>query len=112
MGVYLRFVFDTGGGQAETFYGPAQVFLCFLLPERHAFVQGRFVDLDNADSAFFQILHFIADGEGELFADFRPRQVVAYKTPAEYGFFSGQAGRATGSNWTPNPFLLNIYISA
>ena len=81
----LRIVADTGRSDTESTTCPIQISLPVLAAQRQTFTQSRFINLDNADTGFFKIGHFITNRQSDLVGDNRSRFIVADERPLQNG---------------------------
>ena len=98
VGVDLGFIRHAVGADSESEDGPVQISLPLVFFQRQAFTQRRFVNLDDAETGFFEVKHFVADGERDLQAGFGTRLVVTDERPVEDSDRAGEHGfhRALG----------------
>lgn len=68
MGVNLGSVCDTTVGDPEGVNSPIQVESLLRLPKGQPLSQSSLVNLDNIDTSFLKILHFVLDGQSYLIA--------------------------------------------
>ena len=90
VGVDLRAVLHAVGADAKALDRPVQVVVPLALAQGQALAQRGLVDLDDAHAGFFQIQHFLADGQRQLLAGGGARLVVAHKRPVQDGDRAGE----------------------
>ena len=90
VGVNLGVVVHAHGGQAEAIHCPVQILCPLSLAQRQAFTQCGFVNLDYLDAGRFQVLHFIAQGQGDLATGVGAGLVVPHEGPLQNGHRAGE----------------------
>lgn len=81
----LSSVLDTNVGDPEGVHSPIQVVGLLGLPKRQPFSQRSLVNLNDIDTSFLKILHFILDGQSNLVGSLGPGLVISNKGPVEDG---------------------------
>ena len=83
-------VFNAAGADLKGFDRLSEIVLPRCPAQWKSFAKSGFVDLNNLNAGGLQFNRFVTDGECNLFHRLTARPVVAYKTPLEDGYRTGQ----------------------
>src|SRR3989441_830858 len=83
VGVDLRAVRDSGGGEPKGVHRPVEVRRPVGAPQRQPLAQGGLVDLDDPNPGALEVGHFVADRERELLRRLGARLIVAHERPLQ-----------------------------
>src|SRR6266571_9261969 len=90
VGVDLGRVRHTARRETERIHRPVEVRRPLRPPQRQALAQGWFIDLDHADPRGLEVLHLVADCEGQLLRGLGARLIVAHERPLQDGHRAGE----------------------
>src|SRR5262249_16986802 len=79
----LCLVSDAGRGQLESADRPLEVGSPVCPAEWQALAERGFINLDYPDAGFFEIEHFVTDGERDLQSGLAARLIVSNETPLQ-----------------------------